>query len=115
MDDDTNILAKAVDMPGARISRLALASYVSAILTIAGLLLENALPGAICLFLFFMPAIAAGHLARRAFRKRPGFYRRQAMATFGLVIGYLGLIMSALAIGAILTGADGSVTVNPIE
>ena|SRR5690349_8615915 len=119
MDDDSNILLKAArqagSMPAAspataqvpadsRFSRYALASFVCATLSLAGFVSGNVVPYAPYVFLFFVPAIICGHLARREFRSAPDAYRNTPMATYGLAVGYLGLFLSAFVISAMIFG-----------
>ena len=101
MDDESNVLLKASSGVPAHYSRLALASFVCAVLSIAGLLLGQLLQGAVYLVLFFVPAIVTGHLARRAFRQSPGTFRNESMATFGLSVGYLGLFLNVFVLIAL--------------
>ena len=85
MDDEPNVLLKAAEAPQGRRSALAIASFIAANLSPAGLLLGNVAPGLVYLFLFFAPALVTGHLARRAFRKHPGAFTNEAMATYGFI------------------------------
>ena len=56
----------------------------------------------VVLVLLFIPAIVAGHLARRQFRASPGQFRNESMATFGLNVGYLCLFLNLVAIAAMV-------------
>ncbi len=106
MDDSSNVLLKAAQPPAAtRFSRLALVSFVSANLSLAGLVTGLWVPGAPYAFLCFIPAVICGHLARREFRSAPGAFRNAPMATFGLAAGYLGLFLSIFVISAMFFGA----------
>jgi hypothetical protein len=102
MDDRSNVLLRARGQTPGAFSRIAAASFVSAVLTLAGLLAGPWLQPAAWLFLCFAPAIVLGHLARRKFRRSPGKFRNESMATFGLCVGYLGLFLSAFVIAAML-------------
>lgn len=105
MDDRSNVLLKAVQAPVAnRFSRFALASFVCANLSLGGLVAGPWVPGAPFAFLFFIPAIVCGHLARREFRLNPDAFRNPPMATFGLAVGYLGLFLSIFVISAMIFG-----------
>lgn len=114
MDDDSNVLLKSAQQQQARedraYSRLALASFICANLTLAGLLLGALVYPLVYLFLAFIPAIVTGHLARRQFKRAHGAYRNESMARYGLAIGYLGLFLSLFVIFAMIFGA---VTVAP--
>ncbi len=107
MDRETNELLKAADAPKGRASALATASFVAGNLSLAGLVLGVVAPGLVYLFLFFVPAIVAGHMARRTFRKHPGAYKNGAMATYGLATGYLGLLITALVLTMLALGTAG--------
>jgi hypothetical protein len=102
MDDESNVLLRAAGRGPQRMSRLATASFASAAASMAGLVLGGFSPFITGLFLFFVPAIVLGHLARRAFRSHPGEFRNESMATFGLSVGYLGLFLSLFVIGAMI-------------
>lgn len=119
MDDDSNILLKAARQSGqnaaaspsaaqvpadSRFSRFALASFVCATLSLAGLVSGKIVPYAPFVFLFFIPAIICGHLARREFQAAPDAYRNTPMATYGLAVGYLGLFLSIFIISAMIFG-----------
>jgi hypothetical protein len=106
MDDKSNVLARAAGGAPAKYSRAALASFVCGVASILGLLLAQLAPGLVYLVLLFLPAILLGHAARRRFRKAPGQYRNESMATFGLAVGYLGLFLNAFVLMAmVLLGA----------
>lgn len=107
MDGKPNVLLKAAEAPQGRRSALAIASFIAANLSLAGLLLGNVAPGLVYLFLFFAPALVTGHLARRAFRKHPGAFTNEAMATYGLAVGYLGLIITLFVAAVLGLGAVG--------
>ena len=107
MDDEPNVLLKAAETPQGRRSPLAIASFITANLSLAGLLLGNVAPGLVCLFLLFVPAIVTGHMARRAFRKHPGAFTNEAMAAYGLAVGYLGLIITLFVVAVLVLGTDG--------
>jgi len=102
MDDRSNVLLRAAQPAPQRSSLAASISFGAATFTLAGLVMGRWIPGAEFAFLAFIPAIAAGHVARRAFQKTPGAYRNEGMATFGLAIGYFGLFVSILLISAML-------------
>ncbi len=107
MDRETNELLKAADPPKGRTSALATASFAAGNLSLAGLVLGKLAPSLVYLFLFFVPAIVAGHMARRIFRKHPGAYKNEAMAAYGLATGYLGLLITALVLTVLALGAGG--------
>ncbi len=107
MDDEPNLLLKAAEAPQGRRSPLAITSFVAANLSLAGLLLGNVAPGLVYLFLFFVPAIVTGHLARRAFREHPGAFTNEAMAAYGLAVGYLGLVITLFVVAVLGLGTDG--------
>lgn len=98
MDDESNVLLGT--KIGARPPRslLAIASFVSGCLTLAGLVFGSVVPGMVYAFLFFVPAIVTGHLARRGFRKDGQAHRDERFATFGLSTGYLGLFLSIFVV-----------------
>lgn len=106
MDDESNVLLQATtdSTQPAKFSRAALVSFVCANLTLIGLLLGRLAPGVVYLFLAFVPAVIAGHIARRHFRKEPGLYRNESMARYGLAVGYLGLFLSVFVIAAMIFG-----------
>jgi len=105
MDEQSNVFLKAAQPAQAsRFSRFALASFVCANLSLAGLVAGPWVPGAPYAFLCFIPAIILGHLARREFRPAPGAFRNSPMATYGLAAGYLGLFLSVFVISAMLFG-----------
>lgn len=104
MDDKTNLFTQGTVPVEAKPSRLAIASFVSGVLTLAGLVLGNIFPPLVFLFLAFPFAVVLGHLARRAFRRRPGKFSNEAMATYGLTLGYLGLFLTVVVVGAMLLG-----------
>lgn len=104
MDDRSNVLLQASQPAPLRTSHAATLSFAAAALSLAGLVLGKWVPGGAYVFLCFIPAIVAGHIARRAFQKSPGAYRNEGMATFGLAIGYFGLFVSILLISAMLFG-----------
>lgn len=104
MDDNSNLLLKTGGAAGGKRSKLAVASFVSATLSLIGLLLGSVVPGFVFLFLFFILAIVTGHLARRAFRREPGTYANESWATYGLAIGYFGLALSLIAISLLVVG-----------
>ncbi len=106
MDDEPNVLLKAAQTPQGRRSALAIVSFIASNLSLAGLLLGNVAPGLVYLFLFFLPALISGHLARRAFRKHPGAFTNEAMAAYGLAVGYLGLIITLFVAAVSWLGAD---------
>lgn len=102
MDDRSNVLVRAAgDGNRPRYSVPALASFVCAAIAMAGLLLSQFITGLVYLVLFFAPAIVMGHVARRQFRRAPGVFRNESMATFGLSVGYLCLFLNAFVIAAI--------------
>ena len=105
MDREDNQLLKAAELPKGRPSALAITSFVAGNLSLAGLVLGKVAPGLVYVFLFFVPAIVAGHMARRAFRKRPGVYKNEAMASYGLAAGYLGLLITAFVLTMLVLGA----------
>ena len=98
MDDDRNLFLGNSESPRGKRSGYALASFICANLSLVGLMAAQFIPGLVYLYLLFVPAIVTGHLARRAFRKLPGVFRNEAMATYGLAVGYLGLSLSVLAL-----------------
>lgn len=119
MDDDSNVLLKATRQSGSspgqpaladraggdsRFSRFALASFVFATLSLAGFVSGTVVPFAPFVFLFFIPAIICGHLARREFSRAPDVYRNTSMATYGLAVGYLGLFLSIFVVSAMIFG-----------
>lgn len=104
MDDQSNVLLRSSQPVPQRTSGAATASFVFGALSLAGFALGLWVSLAPYVFLCFIPAIIAGHLARRAFQKSPGAYRNEGMATFGLAIGYFGLFISILVITAMLFG-----------
>ncbi len=105
MDDRSNVLLKAAQPEQTdRFSRFALASFVCANLSLAGLVAGPWVPGAPYAFLLFIPAIVSGHLARREFQRNPDAFRNPPMATYGLAVGYLGLFLSIFVISAMLFG-----------
>lgn len=104
MDEESNLLLNVTSPSGQQRSKLATASFVSGILTLAGLLLGSVVPGLVYLFLFFIVALVTGHLARRAFRKEEGRYTNESWATFGLAMGYLGVALSVVSIAALVAG-----------
>ena len=87
MDREDHQPLKASEPPKGRSSALAITSFVAGNLSLAGLVLGKVSPGLVYIFLFFAPAIVAGHMARRAFRKHPGAYKNEAMAAYGLAGG----------------------------
>ena len=107
MDRDSNELLKATDANKGRVSALATVSFVAGNLSLVGLVLGKIAPALVYLFLFFIPAIVAGHMARRAFRMHPGAYKNEAMATYGLAVGYLGFLITALVLMVLALGAGG--------
>lgn len=107
MDREDNQLLKAAEPPKGRPSAFAITSFVAGNLSLAGLVLGKVAPGLVYVFLFFAPAIAAGHMARRAFRMRPGVYKNEAMATYGLAAGYLGLLITAFVATMLVLGTGG--------
>ena len=107
MDREDNQLLKAAGPPKGRPSALAITSFVAGNLSLAGLVLGKVAPGLVYVFLFFAPAIVAGHMARRAFSKRPGAYKNEAMATYGLAAGYLGLLITAFVLTMLALGKGG--------
>jgi len=104
MDDKSNLLSQARSAPEQRLSIPAVVSFVAGNLSLAGLILGLLFPWMVYLFLGFLPAIVAAHLARRSFRKSPGVYRNESMATFGISIGYLGLSLSIFVIILMASG-----------
>lgn len=104
MDDQSNVLLRATQPAPQRNSMAASISFGAATFTLAGLVFGRWISGAEYLFLAFVPAIVAGHLARRAFRREPGAYRNEGMATFGLAIGYFGLFLTILLISGMVFG-----------
>ena len=108
MDDDRNVLLGDSESPRLKRSSLALASFLCANLSLVGLLAALFIPGLVYLYLLFVPAIVTGHLARRTFRELPGVFRNEAMATYGLVVGYLGLSLSVLALVVLARGMAGN-------
>jgi hypothetical protein len=102
MDDRSNALLRAAGRGPDRLSRLAAASFGSGALTLLGLVAGPFSRAIVFLFLFFIPAIVLGHLARRSFRRYPGEFRNESMALFGLWVGYLGLILSVSVIAAMI-------------
>ncbi len=100
MDDESNVLIRAAGSAPARYSRIALASFICGALSVLGLLLGQFASAFVYLVLLFVPAIVMGHLARRQFRRAPGQYRNESMATFGLSVGYLGLFLNAFTLAA---------------
>lgn len=104
MDDQSNVLLRSSQSAPQRSNGAATASFVLGALSLSGFALGLWVPGASYVFLCFIPAIVAGHLARRAFQKEPGAYRNEGMATFGLAIGYFGLFISILVISAMVFG-----------
>ena len=107
MDDEPNVLLKAAEAPQGRRSPLAIASFITANLSLAGLLLGNVAPVLVYLCLLFVPAIVTGHMARRAFRKHPGAFTNEPMAAYGLAVGYLGLIITLFVVAVLVLGTDG--------
>lgn len=107
MDDEPNVLLKAAETPQGRRSLPAIASFIAANLSLAGLLLGNVAPVLVYLFLLFVPAIVTGHMARRAFRKHPGAFTNEPMAAYGLAVGYLGLIITLFVVAVLVLGTDG--------
>ncbi len=107
MDESANVLLRAAGAGPRPFSRFALASFVFAVVSILGLLLGQFAQGLVYLVLCFVPAIVAGHLARRQFRRSPGTYRNESMATFGLSVGYLALFLNAFVIAAMMWLAAG--------
>lgn len=104
MDDRSNVFVRVAGTGPDRYSRIALASFISAVLTMLGLLFGRLAPPIVYLFLCFVPAIVTGHLARREFRLKPGRFRNESMATFGLTVGYLGLFLTIFIVAAIVFG-----------
>jgi hypothetical protein len=106
VDDDSNILVQAAqgDSPPSRYSRLALASFVSGVMTLGGLLLGGLAQPLALLFLAFIPAVVTGHLARGQIAREPGAYRNASMARFGIAVGYFGLLVSVFILGALFFG-----------
>lgn len=103
MDDASNVLLRAGGGgPPQGFSRWALASFVCAALSIGGLVLGPFAQPLVYLVLLCLPAIVGGHLARRQFRKFPGAFRNESMATFGLSVGYLALFLNAFVLAAML-------------
>ncbi len=107
MDREDNQLLKAVGPPKGRPSALAITSFVAGNLSLGGLVLGKVAPGLVYIFLFFVPAIVAGHMARRAFRKHPGVYKNEALAAYGLAAGYLGLLITAFVLTILVLGLGG--------
>lgn len=104
MDDRSNVLLHAASPPPRRRNRAAVASFGLAAASLAGLVLGPWVPAAAYAFLLHLPAIVAGHVARRQFAKRPGTYANEAMATFGLAIGYFELFVSVVIIVSMAFG-----------
>jgi hypothetical protein len=105
VDDQSNVLLRAAQPAVVvRTSGAATVSFAAAALSLIGLVLGPWVPGVAYAFLFFIPAIVAGHVARRAFRKCPGAYRNEGMATYGLAIGYFGLFLSIFVVSAMIFG-----------
>jgi len=103
MDDRDNVLlgARAGGQP-LTYSRLALASFVCAVLSMTGLILAQLEQALVALTLFFIPAIVMGHLARSRFRAKPGAFRNESMATFGLAVGYLVFFLNVFVVATML-------------
>lgn len=107
MDDGRNVLLKGSESPGEKRSAFAMTSFVCANFSLVGLIAAPFFPALVYLYLLFVPAIVMGHLARRIFRKRPGIFRNEAMATYGLAVGYLGFALTVLSLVILTRGADG--------
>lgn len=101
MDDSSNLLLQGTRLP-ARYSRYAVASFASAVASLAGLVLSPLFYPFVYLHLLFPVAIVSGHVARRQMRKRPMAVKGVGMATFGLWIGYIDLFLAALALWRIV-------------
>jgi len=103
MDDRSNVLLNASSNGRPRaLSRLAVASFVCATLSILGLILAQFEQALVVLTLCFVPAIITGHFARRQFRSHVGKFRNESMATFGLAVGYLGLFLNLFVVAAMV-------------
>ena len=86
MDDQKNAFLKAAESPRGRRSALAAISFLTANFSLVGLLAAQFAPVLVYFYLMFVPAIVSGHLARRAFRRQPGMFRNETMATYGLAV-----------------------------
>ena len=76
--------------PTDRQTRLALASLLCGLLT----------------FLTFftgIPAVLCGHAARRLIKKSPHSQKGKSMATIGLLLGYIGMLLWLMGFGDYLT------------
>ena len=102
MDDESNILLRASGSTPEHYSWLALASFICAVLAVAGLLLAQIADALVILVLMFVPAVITGHLARSQFRRAPRQFRNESMATFGLSVGYLVLFLNAFTLAAMI-------------
>ncbi len=112
MDDRSNVLLRAAAPSPRQRNAAAIASFTLAAASLAGLVLGPWLPAASYGFLLHLPAIFAGHLARRQFVKRPGAYANEGMATFGLAIGYFGLFITVVIV---VSMAFGMITFRPAK
>ena len=110
MDDRSNVLLRAAAPPPRVRNVAAMTSFALAAASLAGLVLGPWVPAASYVFLLHLPAIVAGHIARRQFAKRPGAYANESMATFGLAIGYFGLFISVVIV---VSMAFGMITFRP--
>lgn len=107
MDEQRNVLLEGAESPRGRRSAFATTSFVCANLSLAGLMAAQIVPALVYFYLLFVPAIVTGHLARRAFRKLPGIFRNEAMATYGLAVGYLGFSLTILSLVILARTVDG--------
>jgi hypothetical protein len=80
-------LSDSAGQPAAQQKRVAITSFVLGLLSLL-LCVIGALPG--------IPAIICGHLARARARRLPGQYGGAGFALAGLIMGYVGVLVSVL-------------------
>ncbi|PCJ54985.1 MAG: hypothetical protein COA73_13955 [Candidatus Hydrogenedentota bacterium] len=104
MDEQKNVFMQGDSPSGKKNAPLAVASFSCANISLIGLFAAQINPWMTLVFFLFPAAIVSGHLARRAMRKEPQRWTGEGMATYGLVIGYLGLTLAIGALGVVLGG-----------
>jgi hypothetical protein len=108
MDEQKNILLQAAEKDtGVKLQKnspWAIAAFIFGNAVLFGLLAGSLHPIIAYFFLAFPFAVSAGHIGRKKIRQNPEEWKGEGMATYGLVLGYLGLGLTAFLVIMMMRG-----------
>jgi hypothetical protein len=113
MDQKKNILLQAAEQDvGVKLQKnspWAIASFVFGNTVLLGLLAGNLHPYIAYFFLTFPVAVVSGHIGRKRIRKNPEQWKGEGMATYGMVLGYLGFGLTVFLVIMMMRGFNPSI------